>query len=163
VARYLVFNAMSCIWLPMRRHSTIALLPIWLAYSRRSPTELAILAVNKKGTLSAAVGISIHTFSSLRQMGNRPLRCVASLIKSANGLSALGSTGLGAAMAGGLATAALSVVAGVGLPMATAGVRVAMLAHPPSKVMTVSSVGDTQFSRRGCGLPTNLKGFAAIG
>src|SRR6218665_3343257 len=92
-ARNLVLRAISWIWLPTLRNSAIQSAPIWLAYRPRSPTELAILTVNRKGLFSAVLGISSQTFSSLRQIGNRPSSCLAPRITSAKGLGAVGSTG----------------------------------------------------------------------
>src|SRR3990167_929384 len=98
----------------MRRHSAITSVLIWLAYSPLSPTELAILAVNRKGLLSADLEISSQAFSSLRQIANRPSCCVAPLITSAKGLGEAGSAGLDAAAKGGLATAAGSATVAAG-------------------------------------------------
>src|SRR6218665_1287606 len=98
-ARNLVLRAISWIWLPTLRNSAIQSAPIWLAYRPRSPTELAILTVNRKGLFSAVLGISSQTFSSLRQIGNRPSSCLAPRITSAKGLGAVGSTGGRAAWA----------------------------------------------------------------
>ena len=49
VARNWVFSAMSCSWLPTRRHSTSRSRPIWLAYRPRSPNAFETFQVKRKG------------------------------------------------------------------------------------------------------------------
>src|SRR5689334_11479684 len=80
----------------------------------------------RKGLFSIARGISSHTFSSLRQTGNRPSWRVAPRETSAKGFGADGSGGAGraAAMVPGATPEAASAAAAAacgGVPGAVAG------------------------------------------
>lgn len=120
-----------------------------------------MLTLNKNGFLSDALGTSSQTFSSLRQIGNKPSCRLASLMMSAKGLGAVGSAaGFGAeavavgagtaadAPAWGADAAAVGTAPGAAEGALAAGVTVSKLAHALNKTKA-GAIASTKCESRG--------------